>query len=126
VLEKTIDWAWEQNNLVPALQQLLSRRDLRTNDGFLSKVIELSDFLDTVVSRQNWYERTAQLAEVANPFATELGRKQKQIIAEKLEHILNQLRHVTGVGNSKRAIFSRFWNAANFWRPAIGTSALRR
>ena len=59
----------------------------------MSKVIELSDFLDTVVSRQNWYERTARLAEVANPFATELGRKQKQIIAEKLQHILNQLRH---------------------------------
>ena len=93
VLEKTIDWAWEQSNLVPALQQLLSRRDLRTNDGFLSKVIELSDFLDTVVSRQNWYERATRLVEVANPFATELGRKQKQIVAEKLGHILNQLRH---------------------------------
>ena len=93
VLEKTINWAWEQSNLVPALQQLLSRRDLRTNDGFLAKVIELSDFLDTVVSRQNWYERATRLAEVANPFTTELGRKQKQIIAEKLDHILSQLRH---------------------------------
>ncbi|MGB2807417.1 MAG: UvrD-helicase domain-containing protein, partial [Sedimentisphaerales bacterium] len=93
VLERTIDWAWEQSNLVPALQQLLSRRDLRTNDGFLSKVIELSDFLDTVVSRQNWYEQAIRLAEVANPFTTELGRKQKQIIAEKLGHILNQLQH---------------------------------
>lgn len=93
VLEKTIDWAWEQSNLVPALQQLLSRRDLRTNDGFLAKVIGLSDFLDTVVSRQNWYERATKLAEVANPFTTDLGRKQKQIIAEKLDHILNQLQH---------------------------------
>ncbi|MHC4096793.1 MAG: helicase-exonuclease AddAB subunit AddA, partial [Planctomycetota bacterium] len=93
VLERTIDWAWEQSNLVPALQQLLSRRDLRTNDGFLSKVIELSDFLDTVVSRQNWYERATRLAEVANPFTTDLGQKQKQIIAEKLQHILNQLQH---------------------------------
>jgi len=93
VLEKTIDWVWEQSNLVPALQQLLSRRDLRTNDGFLAKVIELSDFLDTVISRQNWYERATRLAEVANPFTTDLGRKQKLIIAEKLDHILNQLRH---------------------------------
>ncbi|MBW8041515.1 MAG: helicase-exonuclease AddAB subunit AddA [Planctomycetes bacterium] len=92
VLEKTIDWAWEQSNLVPALQQLLSRRDLRTNDGFLSKVIDLSDFLDSVVWRESWYERTTRLAEAANPFATDLGRKQKQIIAEKLQHILNQLR----------------------------------
>jgi ATP-dependent helicase/nuclease subunit A len=93
VLEKTIDWAWEQGNLTPVLQQLLSRRDLRTNDGFLSKVIQLSDFLGTVVSRQNWYERSARLAEAANPFTTELGQKQKQIITEKLKNILNQLRH---------------------------------
>ncbi len=93
VLEKTIDWAWEQSNLVPVLQQLLSRRDLRTNDGFLSKVIQLSDFLDTVVSRQNWYERATVLADAANPFTTDLGRKQKKIIAEKLDHILNQLQH---------------------------------
>jgi ATP-dependent helicase/nuclease subunit A len=93
VLEKTIDWAWEQSNLVPVLRQLLSRRDLRTNDGFLSKVIQLSDFLDTVVSRQNWYERATVLADAANPFVTDLGRKQKKIIAEKLDHILNQLHH---------------------------------
>ncbi len=93
VLEKTIDWAWEQSNLAPVLRQLLSRRDLRTNDGFLSKVIQLNDFLDTVVSRQNWYERATVLADAANPFTTELGLKQKKIIAEKLDNILNQLQH---------------------------------
>ncbi len=93
VLEKTIDWAWEQSNIRAALEQLLYRRDLRTNDGFLAKVIELSDFLDSVVSRQNWYERAARLAEAANPFTTDLGKKQKQIIAEKLQNIIHQLRH---------------------------------
>jgi len=93
VLEKTIDWAWEQSNLIPALQQLLSRRDLRTNDGFLTRVIELSNFLDGVVSRENWYERATRLAEAANPFTTELGEKQKQIIGEKFQYILNQLRY---------------------------------
>ena len=53
-LEKTIDWAWQQSNLQTALEQLLYRRDLRTNDGFLTKVINISDFLDGVVSRQIW------------------------------------------------------------------------
>jgi ATP-dependent helicase/nuclease subunit A len=33
------------------------------------------------------------LAETANPFASDLGKKQKEIIADKLQHILNQLRH---------------------------------
>ena len=93
VLEKTIDWAWQQSNLRQALEQLLYRRDLRTNDGFLARIIELSDFLDSVVSRQNWYERAAQLAEAANPFTTNLGQKQKQLIADRLERIYSELHH---------------------------------
>jgi len=93
VLERTIDWAWQQSNIRAALEQLLYRRDLRTNDGFLARIIDLSDFLDSVVSRENWCERASVLAEAANPFAGELGKKQKEIIADKLQHILNQLRH---------------------------------
>jgi ATP-dependent helicase/nuclease subunit A len=93
VLEKIIGWAWEQSNLTQSLMQLLGRRDLRTHDGFLSKIIILSNFLDGVVSRQNWYERAAMLAEVANPLATELGERQKQIVGEKLHHILNQIQY---------------------------------
>ncbi len=97
VLEKTIDWAWQQSNIRAALEQLLYRRDLRTNDGFLAKIIDLSDFLDGVVSRENWCERASVLAEAANPFAGDLGKKQKEIIADKLQHILNQLRHTQGL-----------------------------
>jgi ATP-dependent helicase/nuclease subunit A len=93
VLERTIDWAWQQSNIRAALEQLLYRRDLRTNDGFPAKVIDLSNFLDSVVSREKWYERATVLAEAANPFVGELGKKQKEIIADKLQHILNQLRH---------------------------------
>ena len=93
VLEKTIDWAWQQSNLQQALERLLYRRDLRTNDGFLAKIIALSNFLDGVISRENWYEDARRLAEAINPFASELGEKQKRIISEKLNHILNQLRH---------------------------------
>src|SRR3972149_5265672 len=93
ILEKTIDWAWQQSNLQTALGQLFYRRDLRINEGFLAKIIEISDFLDGVISRQNWYERSIVLAETANPFISALGRKQKQIIAEELQHTLNQLRH---------------------------------
>ena len=55
VLEETVDWAWRQNNLRADLEQLLYRRSLRTNDGFLAGIIRLSDFLDGVVSRHNCY-----------------------------------------------------------------------
>ncbi|MHC4575667.1 MAG: UvrD-helicase domain-containing protein [Planctomycetota bacterium] len=106
VLEKTIEWAWQQSNLTQGLQQLFHRRDLRTADGqlfhrrdlrtadgFLARIITLSEFLDGVVSRENWYERAAVLAGAANPFAGELGDKQKQLIEDKLQSIIKQLEH---------------------------------
>ncbi len=92
-LEKTIDWAWQQSNLTQSLGELLYRRDLRTNDGFLAKITDLSNFLDGVISRDKWYERAVRLAEAVNPFTTELGEKQKKIVSDKLQHILEQMRY---------------------------------
>jgi ATP-dependent helicase/nuclease subunit A len=94
VLEKTIDHLWQQSSIRGPLEQLLYRRDLRTNDGFLTRIIELSDFLDGVVSRRKWYEKAAQLAGETNPFATELGEKQRQIIAGKVQSIFEKLNYV--------------------------------
>ncbi|MHC4485043.1 MAG: UvrD-helicase domain-containing protein [Planctomycetota bacterium] len=109
VLEKTIDWAWQQNNLRAALEQLLYRRDLRTSDGFPAKIIELSDFLDGVVSRQHWYERASRLAEAANPLASGLGEKQKQIITDKLQNILSQLCHAQQLAESEATTDQTKW-----------------
>ena len=90
-LEQTIDWAWEQDNLVQGFSELLELRDLRTDEGFLSGIIEISEYLDGVVSRQNWYERAAKLAETLNPFVTDLGEKQKQIVADMMCRILDRV-----------------------------------
>ncbi|MCJ7730057.1 MAG: UvrD-helicase domain-containing protein, partial [Sedimentisphaerales bacterium] len=91
--EKCIDWAWQQSNLTAALEQLLRRRNLRANFGFLSRIMALSNFLDGVVSRPNWYERASALAETLDPLKSNLGEKQKQIIADRLNHILARLQH---------------------------------
>ena len=94
VLEETIDRTWGQSDLRPDLEQLLYGRDLRTSDGFPAKIIRISDFLDGIVSRENWYERAARLAEISNLLTSGLGEKQKNIIANKLSDILGRLRHV--------------------------------
>jgi ATP-dependent helicase/nuclease subunit A len=93
VLEKTLDKAWQQDDIRSALERLLYRRDLRANDGFVTKIIQLSDFLDGVVSRENWCQRATKLTEAANAIASEPGQRQRQIVAEQLERILNQLEH---------------------------------
>ena len=49
--------------------------------------------MDGVISREKWYEKAAQLAGASDPFATDLGEKQKEIVAAKLQSILEQLDH---------------------------------
>ncbi|UCG49002.1 MAG: UvrD-helicase domain-containing protein, partial [Phycisphaerales bacterium] len=97
VLEKTIDWAWDQPNLVMGLEQLLSRRSLRTKDGFLTRIAELSNFLDTVISRRSWCERAALLAEAVDPVTSPLGQKQMQVVARSLNDIVARLRYAAGL-----------------------------
>ncbi|MBN2589694.1 MAG: helicase-exonuclease AddAB subunit AddA [Sedimentisphaerales bacterium] len=92
VLEQTIDWAWQQSELCSDLKKLLYKRNLRKNEGFLSKVVKLSDYLDGVVSRNQWYEKATYLAKTANIAATDLGKKQKQIIFDKTKSYLAQIK----------------------------------
>jgi len=88
-LQKCIDWAWSQDNLAPQMQQLLKKRRL-DSAGFLSQVIDMSDYLDTVIDRDNWYQRAEAIASAAEPFSTLLGQKQIEIVKETLKKILNQ------------------------------------
>lgn len=101
ILEKTIDWAWKQNNIADALRQLMTRRDLRMTEGFPATIIEISDFLDGVVSRDNWLERAKVLAEATDPFATDIAQAQKQIITDKLQDALGRLEYAMRVYNDQ-------------------------
>jgi ATP-dependent helicase/nuclease subunit A len=101
ILERTIDWAWKQNNIAEALRQLMTRRDLRMTDGFPATIIEISDFLDGVVSRDNWLERAKVLAEAVDPFATDIAQAQKQIVTDKLRDALSRLEFALKVYNEQ-------------------------
>jgi ATP-dependent helicase/nuclease subunit A len=103
VLERTIDWAWEQGHLRQGLEQLFYRRELRTNDGFLSKIVSLSNFLDGLAYREKWCRRAILLAESANPFDSQLGEKQKQIVGRKLQYIIDQIRYAQGLYERENA-----------------------
>ncbi|MGA2172828.1 MAG: helicase-exonuclease AddAB subunit AddA [Sedimentisphaerales bacterium] len=92
-LEKTIDWAWNQLNLADAMRQLLARRNLRISDGFPATIIAISDFLDGVVSRDDWLSRAQLLAGATNPFDTDLARTQRQIIEGKLQDALGRIEY---------------------------------
>jgi ATP-dependent helicase/nuclease subunit A len=96
VLQQTIDWAWQQSNLVPALEELFAGRDVKQDGGFLATVIEISDFLDGVVWRQGWYEKAAKLCENMN-IDDDAAAKQKDIIELRLDEILMRLAQVSRI-----------------------------
>jgi ATP-dependent helicase/nuclease subunit A len=91
MLAQTVEWAWQQGPLSQGLHELLRGRDLRENHGFLSSVIEISDFLEGVVLPDAWCERARVLAAAANSADADLGVRQKQLIEERLNAILAQL-----------------------------------
>jgi ATP-dependent helicase/nuclease subunit A len=91
MLAETVEWAWQQGPLSQGLHELLRGRDLRENEGFLSSVIEISDFLEGVVLPEAWCERARVLAAAANSADADLGVRQRQLIEERLIAILAQL-----------------------------------
>ncbi|UCC96779.1 MAG: helicase-exonuclease AddAB subunit AddA [Phycisphaerales bacterium] len=117
VLERTIDWAWQQSGIRTALEQLFRRRDIRSHGGFPAQIVKVSDFLDGVISRECWYERARRLANAANPCTADLGQKQKQIVAEKLRHILAQMQYAIELyeNESTGGNWAAKWNETFVW-----------
>ncbi len=91
MLEETVEWAWQQSHLSQSLHELLRGRDLRPNNGFLSNVIQLADFLEGVVAPDAWCERARALAAVTDASDAELGRKQKKLMEGRLNATLARL-----------------------------------
>lgn len=89
LLEKTVDWAWGQDNLNTLMKQVLDKRDTRLDEGFLGNVVTISDFLDNVISRQRWLEKALQ---VNSNFSedNELWRRQFRFASDKIEEALGR------------------------------------
>ena len=92
VLEKVIEQAWGDESLSAGLKKLFYRRNIHNLvSGFVSKIVEISGFLDSVVSREDWFQRAIAFADTSQ--TSELAQKQKEIIESKLIECKEQLAH---------------------------------
>ena len=114
ILEKTIDWAWRQPELAGGLRKLLYKRSLEPNTGFTSKIVHLHNFLENVVSRENWFKKAETLIQ-SPPFQTELAEEQKRLIKEKLNESLNQIKHAHEIYQKQSS--GENWNIDNYTTP---------
>lgn len=96
VMEQTIEWAWAQSDLAPALEEMLAGRDVRPSEGFLKCIMEISEFLNGVVSPGDWLNRVAKLSSDSNP-----GDIQRKIIRDLLSESLEQLQHAEHIYASR-------------------------
>jgi len=91
-LERTIEWAWTQEDLAGPLRRLLTGRTLAGPNGFLSQIVEISDLLDTVIDRQGWRRRAVD-AVSAEPLEGSLAGEHLRMVAEHVREILDRSRH---------------------------------
>ena len=85
ILQQVIEDAWQDSSLAQGMQQLLHGRAVSNPaSNFLNCIIDISDFLDTVVSRQNWFDRAIILNDALVSASSDAVKNQKQIILDKL------------------------------------------
>ncbi len=85
ILERIIEDAWQDSSLAAGMHQLLQGRAVSNpSKSFLNCIIEISNFLDTVVSRQYWFDRAAVLNDALITASSDAVKNQKQIILDKL------------------------------------------
>jgi ATP-dependent helicase/nuclease subunit A len=108
VLEKVIEQAWTEEPIAAGLQQLFYRRNVYDiAKGYISNVIEISNFLGSVVSKDQWFDRAAVLSDMAAADTSELTQQQKEIILSKLLQCKEQLNH--SILLDKRSSFPDQW-----------------
>jgi len=92
LLDEVIETAWGEPALAEGLAKLLDNRRVGRGDAdFLNNIIAISSFLDSVPSREAFYERTRLLTDMSTTAASELAQAQKQLIARKLARCRSQL-----------------------------------
>ena len=85
LLEKILEEAWADESLASGLEILFEGRRIQPGTGsFVDKIIPLSEFLDSVVCRGEFYERAAMLNDAHAGAYADMQATQKTVLLEKL------------------------------------------
>jgi ATP-dependent helicase/nuclease subunit A len=91
ILQQVVEGVWQDSSMALSMQRLLRGRALANPErNFLNCVIEISNFLGTVVSRQSWLDRAVILSNSTPASSSEAVQSQKQIILNRLKTFRQQ------------------------------------
>jgi len=89
IIQQVIEEAW--NDIPQGMNQLLSGRAVSNpSHNFLNCIIDLSNFLDTVVSRQNWFDRAIVYNDAVISASSDAVKNQKRFILDNLNTFKEQ------------------------------------
>jgi len=87
LLADTLEDAWADESLAKDMESLFAGRRVQPGTGsFVDLVIPLTEFLDSIVNRADFYIRAAALNDHQDAAYTELKNAQKTILLRKLDH----------------------------------------
>jgi ATP-dependent helicase/nuclease subunit A len=95
LLEDTLEDAWADESLAKDLESLFAGRRVQPGTGsFVDLIIPLTEFLDSIVNRADFYDRAAALNDHQDAAYTELKNAQKKMLLRKLDHCQKRLKYV--------------------------------
>ncbi|PKL51248.1 MAG: helicase-exonuclease AddAB subunit AddA [Planctomycetes bacterium HGW-Planctomycetes-1] len=91
ILQQIIEEAWD--DFPQGMTHLLDGRAVSNpSHNFLNCVIDVSNFLDTVISRPNWFDRALVYNDAAISAASDAVKNQKQFILDNLKTFKEQFK----------------------------------
>jgi ATP-dependent helicase/nuclease subunit A len=98
ILLETLEEAWADTKLAQALEVLFDGRRIQPGtNSFIDRIIPLSEFLDSVVSRDAFYQRAAAMNDVRDQAYRQLQDAQKKMLLEKLAQCRLKMDYVLGL-----------------------------
>ena len=94
LLEDTLEDAWADDAMTKDLESLFAGRRVQPGTGsFVDLIIPLTEFLDSVVSREAFYKHAAAVGETGTEAYQALEQAQKAILLKKLGRCRQRLDH---------------------------------
>ncbi len=92
ILAQLIENAWNEPDLAQGLKELLYRRDASLNAGFISKIISINDFLDSIPNRQFWFSKANEICGNGELITEPVRQMQIELVKSTLSECIEKIK----------------------------------
>ena len=91
ILEQIIEQAWEDKELAGSLENFLYHRDLSIKTGFVQKIMEINNFLDSVPDKELWMRKAMDFSDTENVMNEVVKKNQLQFLKQKMNELRDKI-----------------------------------